>query len=354
MKMDKPNKGNTITIKINRKDLPPKEQGDLTPEQRKIKDQPVSHLSENGEQETAAAKERIEEGETFDWILPTKKGATESKDNKIVSEKIEVAKSELKLPPFLNNKVNKWKKPKKGVVTPIFLAIFLAVLVGTTFGLTLLKMVLPEQVTNGEPPVVGTEQKNETPIVTGSVELTLPSLSASVVQEGVYGSQDSAKQTQTSLKEKGTPAEVFSVDGKFAIFIGVAQNIEAAKTLGQSFKASGMDTFSKGFNVEEKKVSNLQEEEKKLLELSPKLYQTLLASLSNGIPAEMKESFEQQSATLTKIDKSKIQNKEISNMYSELEAASTQLKKSDENLDPQTLNLVQQHLLSFLSSYQRL
>ncbi len=77
MKMDKPNKGNTITIKINRKDLPPKEQDDLTPEQSKIKEQPESHLSESGEQESAAAKEPIEEGETFDWILPTKKGATE-------------------------------------------------------------------------------------------------------------------------------------------------------------------------------------------------------------------------------------------------------------------------------------
>ncbi len=77
----------------------------------------------------------------------------------------------MKLPPFLNNKVNKWKKPRKGVVTPIFLAIFFAVLVGTTFGLTMLKMVLPEQVTNGEQPVVGTEQKEETPMTLLQLEV---------------------------------------------------------------------------------------------------------------------------------------------------------------------------------------
>ncbi len=53
-------------------------------------------------------------------------------------------------------------------------------------------------------------------------------------------------------------------------------------------KQVDMDTFTKDFIIEEKKVSNLQEEEKKLLELSPQLYQTLVTSLSNGIPAEMK------------------------------------------------------------------
>jgi stage II sporulation protein B len=353
MKMDKSNKGNTITIKINRKDLPPKEQDD-TPVQSKIREKSESHLSESGEQESAAAKEPIEEGETFEWILPAKKGATESKQSKNESiEKIEESKSKSKLPPFLN-KVNKSEQSKKGMFTPIFLSIFFAVLVGTTFGLTMLKMVPPEQVTVGEQPVVGTEQKEETPIAAGTVELALPSLSGSVVQESVYTSQESAEQIKNSLKERGIPAEVFSVDGKFALFIGVAQNVEAAKVMGQAYKASGTDTFTKEFIIEEKTVSNLKEEEKKLLELAPPIYQTLVTSLSNGIPTELKASFEQQSADLTKIDKNKIQNKEMIILYSELEAATAQLKKYGENPDPKTLTLIQQHLLSFLSSYQRL
>ena len=79
-----------------------------------------------------------------------------------------------------------------------------------------------------------------------------------------------------------------------------------------------------------------------------------MTSLSNGIPTEMKATFEQQSADLTKIDKNKIQNKEMIILYSELEAATAQLKKYDENPDPKTLTLIQQHLLSFLSSYQSL
>ena len=154
-------------------------------------------------------------------------------------------------------------------MTPIVLTIFFAILVGTTFGLTMLKMVLPEQVTTGERPVAGTEQKNETPVATGSAELTLPSISASVIQEGVYTTQNSAEQMKSSLKEKGIPVEVFSIDGKFVIFIGVAGNVGDAKIMGQEYKGSGIDTFSKDFTIEEKKVTNLQEEEKKLLELAP-------------------------------------------------------------------------------------
>ncbi len=68
----------------------------------------------------------------------------------------------------------------------------------------------------------------------------------------------------------------------------------------------------------------------------------------------MKATFEQQSADLTKIDKNKIQNKDIIIMHDELEAASAQIKKYDENPDPKTLTLIQQHILSFLTSYQSL
>ena len=145
------------------------------------------------------------------------------------------------------------------------------------------------------------EQKEETPIAAGSAELTLPSLSTSVVQEGVYASQEGAEQIQTTLKEKGIPAGIFSVDGKFALFIGVASNIEHAKEIGQAFKASGTDTFSKEFIIKEKTVSNLQEEEKKVLELAPAVYQTLLTSLSKGNPTEMKATLEE---TVHRFDKS--------------------------------------------------
>ena len=68
----------------------------------------------------------------------------------------------------------------------------------------------------------------------------------------------------------------------------------------------------------------------------------------------MKKTFEQQSENLTKIDKDKIQNKEMIIIHSELEALTAQIKKYDENPDPKILTAVQQHLLTFLSSYQKL
>ena len=38
--------------------------------------------------------------------------------------------------------------------------------------------------------------------------------------------------------------------------------------MGQEYKGSGIDTFSKDFTIKEKKVTNLQGEENKLLELA--------------------------------------------------------------------------------------
>ena len=66
----------------------------------------------------------------------------------------------------------------------------------------------------------------------------------------------------------------------------------------------------------------------------------------------MKATFEQQAADLTKIDKNKIQNKEMIIMHSELEALTAQIKKYDENPDSKTINsstTTYTHLFSELS-----
>ena len=185
--MDKPHKGKTITIKINGK-KPSKEVGNQTPEQRKINKQERPHLSGIAELEASAAKEHLEDGETFDWVLPTGENVSESTEDQEFKIKTNEKGAKSKTPLLLGKAKNK-KQPGKGHMTPIVLTIFFAILVGTTFGLTMLKMVLPEQVTTSEQPVAGTEQKNETPIATGSAELTLPSISASVIQENVYTTQ---------------------------------------------------------------------------------------------------------------------------------------------------------------------
>ncbi len=104
-----------------------------------------------------------------------KKGNTERKESKIASiEKTEKSKSKSKLPPFSNN-MKKPKQPRKGSHDPDHSCHLFCYISWDNLGLTMLKMVLPEQVTGGVQPVVGKEQKEETPIAAGSVEWTLPS-----------------------------------------------------------------------------------------------------------------------------------------------------------------------------------
>src|SRR3954471_19362003 len=72
--MDKPKNGKTITIKINGKESPFKENKQKNPINKKTKEsekQQQSHLPQQVKLEAAAAKEPIEDDEQFDWILPT-------------------------------------------------------------------------------------------------------------------------------------------------------------------------------------------------------------------------------------------------------------------------------------------
>lgn len=366
--MDKPKNGKTITIKINGKESPFKENEQDNPINKKSKEsekQQQSHFPQQVKLESAATKEPIEDDEQFDWILPTAGNIPEEEVQMIPPEKKKNDQS--KMSAYKGKGINIKSFSTKGINVSMVLAVFCAVVLGTFFGLLLLKVVPSEKVVGEDPPpVVETEQPGQTneqpsdkPVaVSGSVELTLPPLATAVVQEGVYSSQSGAEDIQATIKDK-VPSAILSLNGQFAIFVSVADTVEDAKTMGKGLNESGISTFSKAFTIEEKTVKNLQEEEKELLELSPLLYETLVAnvtsaSISNSIPASLLKDFEKQTSSLAGIDKSKLQNKEIIRIHSQLEAATVQLKIYEKNPEASTLNKIQQHLLSFLAYYQSL
>lgn len=367
--MDKPKNGKTITIKINGKESPFKENKQEKPINKKTKEsekQQQSHLSQQVKLEAAVAKEPIEDDEQFDWILPTARNIPAEEIQTLPPEKKKSDKS--KISAYKGKEIKTKSFSTKGINVSMVLAVFFAVVLGTFFGLLLLKVVPSEKVVGEEPPPVveneqpsnTNEQPSDTPVaVSGGVELTLPPLTTAVVQEGIYSSQSGAEDIQATLKDKGASSAIFPVNGQFAIFVSVADTVADAKTIGSRLSSSGISTFSKEFMIEEKTVKNLREEEKKLLELSPLLYETLVAnvtsaSISSSIPADRMEDFEKQTSSLAGIDKSKLQNKAIIGIHSQLEAATVQLKIYDKTPEASTLNLIQQHLLSFLAHYQSL
>lgn len=372
--MDKPNNGNTISVKINGKHSPFNDDNQGIPPDKQKKEREGSdkqpQKKESVEHESAAAKESMNDGEEFDWILPSGSSLPKKEDSKIIYlEDKKKEKSPISFKALINKKnTHTQGQPKTKGSKPInftmLLSIFFAIILGTLFGLFLLKLVPTEQVVGEEKPaaVNENEQTNVQPVqpaATDNVEVTLKPVSAVVVQEGIYSSQGTAESTLAALKEKGTPAAIIPVDGKFAIFVSVAETIADGKTIGNALNGNGIETFSKEFTISEKKINLQHEEEKKLLELSPQLFHALTvsvtsASVSSSIPAAAIENVEKETEILSKIDKDKLKNKTVIDMYSQLETASKQIKQYEKSPGADTLNKIQQSLLSFLSSYQNL
>ena len=193
----------------------------------------------------------------------------------------------------------------------------------------------------------------------GTLEGKRQALSLAIVQEGIYSSKEGAESIKKDLNDKGIPAEVFAANGQFAIFVGVSTSVEEAKLIGNTLKSSGIDTYSKQWSIEEKNLSKINEEEKKVLEMSPTVYESFNKSISsvngnNPISPELMEDVTKQATSINAIDKEKLQNQSIIAIHSQLEATASQLKEYNNQPQNNTLNSIQQHLLSFLAHYQSL
>ncbi len=355
--MDKPNKGNTIKIKLNREnppiqEVPPKKEveanNDPIPKVIKIN----SNLSETDVFiETAAAQESVDE--SFDWIIP------ESSENDIEEFKIVPSKSSKKtaLPKITTFSSNTKKKNGRPLGTIIISAVF-AILIGTTIGVVMLKLVIttPTDKTVTTIPTVVTEKPDSTEPKTNEGKNTtgaISQLTAYVIQGGVFSSEAGAKETSSSLASKGVPSQAVEMDGKFYLFLGVADSIEAAKSLGAQYKENGIeDVFAKPLLIDEKKFTNVTDKEKTFLEAVPTIYQTLsivtssalmtqsIPNDANKILAEVEEQF-----------KSSVKNEKVKGLKSELVSANEKVKAYQESKNKKNLTDAQQHLLNFMTLY---
>ncbi|WP_458474647.1 hypothetical protein, partial [Acinetobacter soli] len=151
--VDKPKSEKTITIKINGKDRPFQEKK----EEKKGKTWELRQLDRKQEQteffasiQTAAGKEA---DDSFDWILPEETEDEDIKEYKIATPPNSPAEN------GLSTLARKFRgRNKQGFLTSIFLAVFFAVLLGTSFGFIMLKLVFTDQAAETvDPPI------NETP-----------------------------------------------------------------------------------------------------------------------------------------------------------------------------------------------
>jgi stage II sporulation protein B len=361
--VDKPNKGNTIKIKLNGETKNFEEEPKQIDLERNIEPIPrVIEIDSNKLEndvflETAAAQESVDE--SFDWIIP------ETSDQDIEEFTIAGNKKTKKpsLPKIASFSTNSIKKKKdRNIVTIITSAAF-AILIGTTIGFVMLKLVITgptEKAGTATVPTVAKETGNTTvnqTVEKASSAITMDQLTTYVIQGGVFSSKDGAKETSTEVTSKGVPAKLVEISGKQYLFLGVADSIETAKSLGIQYKADGVeDVFAKPLLLDEKQVSGLNDKEKSFLKNVPSIYETLslatsTALLNNELSSESTKAITGLEAQLKT---SGLKNEKVKTIKTELTTAADKLNTYQKSNSKKSLSQAQQHLLNFLSAYYSL
>lgn len=361
--MDKPKKSKTITIKINGNEQPFQENSSNTAKENNqshyetITYAPLkkAEFGENLVKEMAAAQEAEED--SFEWILP-ENDDEEIEEYRIVNHSKKAPKNSL-----MNFKQN-LEKNNSGPLKSFIFAIFFAILLGTSLGLIMLKLVFTDQnVPADRVQKTETTEKNtsdkETPAATGKSSVSLIPISTFIIQGGAYATKEGAKVDSKAAIQKGVPTQVLEVDGKALLVLGVSDSLENAKLLGQTFKAKGVEFFAKPFSINEKPLTNLTDDEKNLLEKAPLFFQTISAAIGSGftsksIPDDVGSKLTEMETEFAKAEKGKWENEKIKKMGTELVSASQKVMAYAESKNEADYLKSQQHLLTFLTLYHSL
>ncbi|MCA1038948.1 hypothetical protein LCM00_05450 [Bacillus infantis] len=371
--MENRGNGRTITIKLNGKDREAVHMKDKTAQKERDPVEEVQHI-ENVEEEPAEGKALTANGDLaeleaapareaaddeFDWILPEiMEENPEPKEYKVAEkpEKGSGKKGSIFSSPG---------KPsnQKALVRSVVISVFFAVLFGTSLGFLMLKMVIhdgsaeePEgaaQTAAGS--VSGSGQESQA----GSGTLALEPLTVFVVQGGVFSTKDAAEKIQSTIFEKGAPAQLLEMEGKSYLFLGAAGSLEDAKQLGTDYKSKGMDAFAKELAAGGKTLDKLQEEDKKFLQAAPGIYSSMAAGIGAvtpgaAVPEEASKQAADISAQLAGFDKAKLSADRVAVMQKELSEAAELMASYQESPDEKGYYAIQQHLLSFIAAYNAL
>lgn len=324
-------KHKTITIKINGEKRPHKDENLKQDHQSTVSEAKPKIKAWN---ETAAAKEPIED--SFDWVLPENGSEEGAKDFQVVTKPKQQRGFRLPgLPP------NKNRRNSTRVFPRVAVNVLLAVVIGLGFGLMILKTINPDAVETVAPAVK--EPAADQPAAGGGTESAeLPAISTFVVQGGVYSSEQNATAAAKELVGNGVNAQAISVNGNFALLLGVTGSLEEAKAVGTELQGRVAEVFSKPLELEGFSVEGLTKEEISVLTIAPELF----AVLSSGDQAKV-DAVEEQLAKLKAVDESKLKNKDVIAAKQSLEQGAIAFLDNNQNV-------VQKESLAFLGSWQAL
>ncbi|MGF3103887.1 SPOR domain-containing protein [Rossellomorea sp. DUT-2] len=293
----------------------------------------------SGESEAAAGEEAEDNG--FDWILPDDEEAQPPKEYKKI------------------NYVSGNKKKRKSFKNPfqdsvnLLMSIIGAVVVGAVLGFGTLKVITT---TDGPSAPAATLQDTT---AEGNTEgkqsvsaVELQDFSTSILQGGVFSTEESLNAMKDSLAGKGMKSASVEKDGQFFLLLGVSGDLETAKSLGAELKEQGVDVFAKEFVFGAKGI-NASKEEKSFLEKGNGLYNTLAQESSSGMvggtPDE--KTIQTIQSGVKELEGIKVGQESIASMKESLVNAGNLAVAMK---SPEDAQKVQEELLSYLQLYSGL
>ena len=345
--MTKLTNGKTITIKINGQNRPFHEEsakielGISEDSKQETLKHSESLTTNQAHEEAAAAKELPDE--SFEWILPE-------------SEPLQIESSDAPQD-HTSHHPQKTGKKNLGGLKPIIFSVIFAVIIGTTLGIVMLKLVIKDYRKSASvvTPAPQTVEKNPSADEKEPAPAVLKSWTSYVVQGGAYSSQNSAAAAAKQAGKSGIPAQDFVINGQHFLFLGVADSSENARKLKSAYQnIDGI--FSKSITIPEKKFTNITENERLFLKDAASLFPILTKSTSDSEfisanPKEILSTITSLESTIKNMDDQELKNKKLIELKTEITAASEQVKAYLKKKDHSTLLKAQQHLLTFLSIY---
>lgn len=249
----------------------------------------------------------------------------------------------------------KHRIPKKNNLKnlkPIWLSALSAIVIGSTFGLSMLSMFAGEDsiIENAEGKSEASSHANST-----QTEKELD-LNVHVVQAGAFETKEASEAAAEQIRAKGFPV-IIDDDGKhFRLYIGVGLNKEHLQAMMNEFAEKGVETYVKNINI--KATDDLSKEEKDHLYEGIQLFQAYMMDserIFNKQKLEKQETLSEKLVTWKKDFDTKAKDKEEKLAFAQsLQEADEAIKAYINNEEQAQLWKAEKHLLQAFLLYKRI
>lgn len=254
-------------------------------------------------------------------------------------------------------------------------AVFLAILIGTSFGMLMKNIIITEKNVPAAVPVTNNENSNELNnpelnevgsdgvIDENKLEIILPKEIIYVVQNGAFSTEESAAEHVNNLTSLQIPTLVLQADDKLNVHIALGSSLPNAKEVGELLAdRRDIEVYAKEVLLKEQTIMVANDNEREFIDnLFPVLEQLIMYSnyllLDNLLPEDWPDTLQ---TNFVPIRETAVDNEKLKLIQTELQQAAQLLLQTGQGhaasngLTVDNFFTIQSHLLLAVEQYTKL